>query len=86
MTTTGEARVTDEEITLEVVLSRNDLERGWNAHQRLRNSVIVALDDRLAARDAERAEMVALLESYGHDINWSNKMEAMLAKLRGGTP
>ena len=31
---------------------------------------------------AERDEVVALLESYGHDLNWSAKMESLRAKMR----
>ena len=31
---------------------------------------------------AERDECVALLESYGNDMLWSSKMEALRAKLR----
>ncbi len=36
-------------------------------------------NDRLRS---ERDEVVALLESYGHDLNWTAKMDALLAKLR----
>jgi len=108
MTTTDEARVTDERFDVCAYGRREGLFHCSEPHDVLGVShdhrcddlraAFRTLADRLAARDAERAEMVALLERiHEAEVNsWSSTLaelaeddcRIMLAKLRGsnGSP
>ena len=90
MTTTDEARVTDERRKFMegiVDIARNEREMLHCCSFDDLAEVLIDYADRLAARDAERAEMVALLDTEPQrDAAWEHRRRALLAKLRGGTP
>lgn len=58
--------------------------RVWksSAYKTSTGDVMSFLSDENDRLRAERDECVALFESYGNDMHWTAKMDALLAKLR----